>query len=83
MKNYKKDDRLKDFAYFCNNSRSLLEEYGNSYIAIREEAVLGSFPSIDEAIKGLYPEHEPGTYILQECNEREILEIEKAAKRRR
>lgn len=65
---YTDDDRKKDFDFFLSNYDDFYEKYGNCYIAIRFEKVLGIFQSTQDAINTLSNQYELGDYIVQKCN---------------
>lgn len=65
---YTDDDRKKDFDFFLSNYDDFYERYGNCYIAIRFEKVLGIFQSTQDAINTLSNQYELGDYIVQKCN---------------
>lgn len=66
---YTENDRRKDFDYFVENRQELYDKYGHTYIAIRNESVLGCYGSIPEAISQLADQYEIGNYIVQECTD--------------
>ena len=65
---YTDDDRKKDFDFFLSNYDDFYKKYGNCYIAIRFEKVLGIFQSTQDAINTLSNQYELGDYIVQKCN---------------
>lgn len=65
---YTDNDRKKDFDFFLSNYDDFYERYGNCYIAIRFEKVLGIFQSTQDAINTLSNQYELGDYIVQKCN---------------
>lgn len=68
MDNYTDIDRKKDFDYFVKNYQKLYRQYGHTFLAIKNEEIIGSYNSIPDAISQLSPTYELGTYIIQECN---------------
>lgn len=68
---YTDNDRKKDFEYFVKNYKKLYDEYGHTFIAIKNKQILGSYNSVLEAIANLEGSYDVGTYIIQECAEDE------------
>ena len=58
----------KDFEWFLENYINLFEDYGNSFLAIKNEQVLGAYSSFHEAVEATQKTEELGTFIIQECN---------------
>ena len=58
----------KDFEWFLENYNELYERYGHTFLAIRNEEVLGSYGSFREAVEITQLTEELGTFIVQECN---------------
>lgn len=57
----------RDFQWFVDHQSDLFKQYGHSFIAIKDQTVLGSYPSYANAVK-VTQKHEPlGTFIVQEC----------------
>lgn len=60
------------FKWFKEHHNEIFAQYPNSFVVIRDEAVLFSAPSFEDAMsiadsQGL----EAGTYLIQECREGE------------
>ena len=58
----------KDYLWFKNYYADFQEKYGNSYIVIKNESVLGVFDSYAKAVHTTMLTEELGTFIVQECN---------------
>lgn len=58
----------RDFQWFLNNYNSIYQAYGRSFVAIKNETVLGSYPSYGEGVRETAKNHPLGTFIVQECN---------------
>lgn len=58
----------KDFKWFVDNYKSLYRAYGNSFLAIKNERVLGAYNTYAEAVKETEKSEKIGTFIVQECN---------------
>lgn len=59
----------KNYVFFMENIEDLYEEYGDSFLVIKDQRVVGAYLTyqiaVDEAIK-IY---KPGTFIVQKCAE--------------
>ena len=58
----------KDFAWFKDNYTKLQEQYGNVFIVIKNQEVLGAYDSYASAVRTTIQTEELGTFIVQECN---------------
>ena len=67
-KEYTDTDRRNDFDFFLSHYEEYYKKYGQCYIAIRFNEILGVYKSIQEAIDILSNQYELGEYIIQECN---------------
>ena len=56
-----------DYAWYRNNLRSLHEKYGDKYIAIKDETVLGSYDSYIDGVEETSKTLPLGTFIIQRC----------------
>ena len=59
--------RTADFSWYKKNIKSLHEKYGDKYIAIKDEKVLGSFDSYAEGVKVTSQSLPIGSFIIQRC----------------
>jgi hypothetical protein len=57
-----------DYKWFLDNYRMLYEEYGISYLAIKDKKVLGSYQSYAEALHETEKAEPIGSFIIQYCN---------------
>lgn len=64
------DDELQaqDFEWFLDNYDALFKKYGDSYIAIRNKTVLGTYGSFEEGVKATKESLPLGAFIVQHCN---------------
>lgn len=60
-----------DYRWFIENLDSLYREYGNLFIAIKNQKVLGSYPSYADGVKETAKTEKLGTFIVQQCAESE------------
>lgn len=57
-----------DFQWFKENYQSLFERYGDSFLAIKNKRILGSYRSMIEGFNATKETEKPGTFIVQHCN---------------
>lgn len=57
-----------DFEWFLCNYDELSQKYGDAFLAIKDEVVLGAYKSYAEALRETEKTEEIGTFIVQHCN---------------
>lgn len=57
----------RDYTWFTNNLPSLYEKYGNVYLAIKNETVIGVYNSYAEGVNETKKSEPLGTFIIQRC----------------
>ena len=57
-----------DFKWFLDNYKNLFEQYGISYLAIKNQKVIGSFKSFVEGVEQTSKREPIGTFIIQKCD---------------
>ena len=57
-----------DYKWFLDNYRQLFEKYGVSYLAIKNQNVLGAYLSYPEALHETEKKEPIGSFIIQYCN---------------
>lgn len=57
----------KEFKFYLDNQKDLLKEYLNKYIIIKEQKVVASFDSKQEAYDYATEKFELGTFLIQHC----------------
>lgn len=65
---YTNEDKINDFYFFIDRYAELYNQYGYSFIGIKNKQVIGSFSSRLSAFEELSQKYEPGTFIIQECS---------------
>ena len=60
---------MADFDFFINNLAALYKEYGDCFIAIKNEGVIGVYDNFDDALTETLKTEKPGTFLIQECVE--------------
>ena len=58
----------RDFEWFLNNYNDLYKKYGESFLAIKNNKVLGCYGSYQEAVFETEKTEELGSFIVQHCN---------------
>lgn len=58
----------KDFLWFKEHYADFQQQYGNTFIVIKNQTVLGTFESYAKAVRITMQTEELGTFIVQECN---------------
>lgn len=61
----------KDYMWFKDNYAELYKKYGDAYIAIKNQKVLGKYSSYAEGVKNTALSEPMGTFIIQHCNGKE------------
>lgn len=61
------NDQSSDFRWFKENHRSLFDKYGDSYLAIKNKAIIGKFASYAEGVIAISKTEAIGTFIVQHC----------------
>ena len=57
-----------DYRWFLEKYKQLFEKYGVTYLAIKEQKVLGSYSSYAEALEETEKNEPIGSFIVQYCN---------------
>lgn len=58
----------KDFNWFKEHYIEFQNKYGNTFIVIKNETVLGTYETYANAVRTTMQTEEIGTFIVQECN---------------
>jgi len=57
-----------DFKWFLKNYQDLYSKYGDKYLAIKNERVIGVYSSFVQGVIETQKTETPGSYIVQHCN---------------
>ena len=57
----------KEFQYFLDHQKELVEQYGGKFIVIKNQQVIGVYDAEAEAFTETQKQHELGTFLIQEC----------------
>lgn len=58
-------DLKAEFQYYLENKESLLKDYENQYIVIKDRKILGNYPDLMTAVEETKKTHELGTFLVQ------------------
>jgi len=58
-----------DYDYFTNNLATLYKQYGRRFLVIKNEQVIGTYNSFDDAFNETTKTEKLGTFLTQECVE--------------
>ena len=59
----------RDYDWFMNHYTCLYEKYGETYLAIKNQSVIGVYSSYAEGVRKTSENEELGTFIIQRCTE--------------
>jgi hypothetical protein len=57
----------KEFQYYLDNQKDLVEKYNEKFIVIKDNMVIGVYDSHSEAYNTTLKSHELGTFLIQHC----------------
>lgn len=57
-----------NYTWFKANLSILEPQYGNKYLVIKNESVLGAYPTFQAAFESVKGKEKPETYIIQLCS---------------
>jgi len=63
----KNNNLEKEFQYFLDHQKKLVEKYGGKFIVIKNQEVIGVYETETEAFTETQKKHELGTFLIQEC----------------
>ena len=58
----------KEFDFYVKNHDELIKKYLNKFIVIKEQKIVGSYETLEEAVSEATKKYELGTFIIQKCN---------------
>jgi len=56
-----------DFNYFLENMNKLYRKYGNKFVVVKNQNVLGAYNDFNKALETTLKTEEMGTFLIQEC----------------
>lgn len=57
----------KDFEWFISNNKKLFKKYGEKFLAIKDQKVIGVYDDYSEGVKQTESTEKLGTFIIQQC----------------
>jgi fibrillarin-like rRNA methylase len=60
-----------DFEFFLQNMEGFYKTYGQKFVAVKNQSILGSYDSFNEALDTTLKTEELGTFLIQEIFEDE------------
>lgn len=60
-----------DFNWFVDHFAELFDRFGTAYIAIKNQTVLGAYPTYAEGVRSTLKTEPAGTFIVQKCGKDE------------
>lgn len=60
-----------DYEWYLENYKQLFEEYGDSYVAIKNKKVIGVYNTYAEGVKNTEKTESIGSFIIQKCGQDE------------
>ena len=57
----------REFYYYRANQEELLKHYNGRFVVVVGDKVIGDYGSYLEAYVNTKKQHEPGTFLIQEC----------------
>lgn len=61
-----------DFEWFISNYDSLYKQYGNSFLAIKDKTVLGSYKTYYDGVMQTLKTEKIGSFIVQQCSDNKV-----------
>jgi len=58
----------KEFQYYKDHQEELVKKYNGKYIVIKNQHVLGAYPTELEAYNKTLQDHELGSFLIQYCS---------------
>ncbi len=58
----------KNYEWFKENLHELVKSYDNQYVVIKNENILGVYPSFDDAFNETVKNERPGSFLIQLCS---------------
>jgi len=58
----------KNYSFFEDNLQELIDKYGNKFVAIKDQKVIGVHDSFDDAYVETIKGEDLGSFIIQHCS---------------
>ena len=59
----------KNYDFYIRNHKEIVSKYLNKFIVIKEEKIVDSYDTFEEAARESAKKYELGTFIIQECSQ--------------
>lgn len=56
-----------NYKYYLNHHAEIVEKYLNKFIVIKEQKIVDSYDTFEEAVSKSSEKYELGTYLIQKC----------------
>jgi len=56
-----------DFNYFLENMNNFYRSYGQKFVVVKNQGVLGVYENFNKALETTLKTEEMGTFLIQEC----------------
>ena len=63
------EELKKNYNYYIQNHDIIIEKYLNKFIIIKDEKIIDSYDTFEEAFEESSKKYELGTFIIQKCTE--------------
>ena len=60
--------QAQDFKWFKENYEKLSQQYGTSYVVVKNKKILGAYPTYADGVHETEKSEPLGTFIVQHCN---------------
>ena len=57
-----------NYRYYETHHPEIVKKHLNKFIIIREQEIVGSYDTLEEAVKEASKKYELGTFIIQKCD---------------
>ena len=58
----------REYEYYQENKQELLQRYLDKFVVIKDNSVIGSYDSKEEALSNTIKEHKLGTFLIQKVS---------------
>jgi len=61
------DQQDVDFNYFLENMKDFYRSYGQKFVVVKNQGILGVYENFDKALESTLKTEKMGTFLIQEC----------------
>lgn len=62
------EDLRKNFNFYLENHKDIIKKYLDKYIVIKDEKIVDSYDTFEEAVSESSKKYKLGTFIIQKCS---------------